>query len=248
MATPVRARNARVIVDGYEVTGQTSGIVIDGQVGILEWQVLQDNAVNKEPNFTTLMMTHNGYFFGASAGDLHKELDDRIESGDDTVVSALLGTNLPAPVAYVIPTSFAQQLRVEAPIANLVTINGNWPVGTERAYRGLVAYYGTISATGAKTAIDLGAAGTTGGKAWLHLIGTTGTLSGAIDVDIESDTTNSFSGAETVEATFTNAARGVQAQALSGSIGRYARINVAGLGGATTLQVAVIVAVNGVHY
>jgi hypothetical protein len=248
MPTPVRAKNSRVLVDGYEVTGQTSGIIIDGQVGVLEWMVLQATAVEKEPNFATIVMTHNGYFFGPTAGYLYEELADRIESNDPTVVTAILGTQYPAPIAYVIPTSFAQQLRIDAPIANLMTVTGNWPVGTERAYRGYVAYYGSISATGAKTAIDLGAAGTAGGKAWLHLIGVTGSLSGAVDIDLESDTTNSFSGAETVEATFTNAARGVQAQALSGNIGRYARINTVGLGGATALQVAVIVAVNGVHY
>ncbi len=248
MPTPVRAKNARVIIDGYEVTGQTSGIVVDGQVGVLEWMVLQATAVEKEPNFATVVLTHNGYFFGPTAGYLYEELADRIETGTPTVVSAILGTQYPAPVAYVIPTSFAQQLRIDAPIANLMTVAGNWPVGTERAYRGYVAYYGSISATGAKTAIDLGAAGTAGGKAWLHLIGVTGSLSGAIGVRLESDTANTFGGAETLEATFTNAARGVQAQALSGNIGRYARIKTTGLGGATALQVAVIVAVKGVHY
>lgn len=248
MPTPVRAKNSRVLVDGYEVTGQTSGIIVDGQVGVLEWMVLQATAVEKEPNFATITMTHNGYFFGPGAGNLYEELADRIDSNADTVVSAILGTQYPAPIAYVIPTSFAQQMRVDAPLANLMTVSGNWPVGTERAYRGYVAYYGSISATGAKTAIDLGAAGTAGGKAWLHLIGVTGSLSGAIGVRLESDTTNSFSGAETLEATFTNAARGVQAQTLTGDIGRYARIKTTGLGGATALQVAVIVAVNGVHY
>lgn len=251
MPTPVRGKNARIIVDGYELTGQTSGVIIEGTVGILEWMVLMADAVNKEPNFADVKITHNGYYFGQAAGDLAREVNDRIASAADTAVAAILGAHYAAPtppVAYVIPTSFAQQMRVESPLANLMTVNGAWPTGSERAYRGNVVYYGDISATGGKPVVDLGAAGVNGGRAWLHIIGVTGSLSGAVDIDLESHSSTSFSGGEAVEATFTNAARGVQAQALSGSIGRYARINVGGLGGATALKVAVIAAVSGVHY
>lgn len=251
MATPVRGKNARIIVDGYDLTGQSSGIIVESNVGVLEWMVLMADGVNKEAGLADIRITHNGYMFGKDAGDLQREIESRILSGAATVVAATLGAHYAAPIAppaYIIPTSFAQQLRIETPVAGLMTVNGSWPTGDERAYRGKQVYYGAVSATGAKPVVDLGAAGSAGGKAWLHIIGITGSLSGAVDIDLESNSSSTFSGGEAVEATFTNAARGVQAQALSGAIGRYARINVSGLGGATALLVAVYAAVSGVHY
>jgi hypothetical protein len=112
--------------------------------------------------------------------------------------------------------------------------------------RGLRCFTGVISATGAQAQIDLGAAGANGGYVWLFVQEKTGTITNAV-ITLETATVVGFT-SPTTKATFTFSALGAYEQAMSGAVGRYARINCTNKGGATNFTVVAVVAPAGVTY
>lgn len=111
--------------------------------------------------------------------------------------------------------------------------------------RGFIVFDGVISATGAKTAVDFGAAGSGGGKVFCFVRAVDGTATSAAIV-VESATT--AGGTYATEATLTVSATAPKTvtATMSGAISRYLRVNCTDLGGATSLTVTVIACVNDV--
>lgn len=243
---PVRGYQTKILIDQLDLSGYTNALQVECPVGVLEYQVLQNAGTLKLPSYPTPMITQNGYVSGATADEIHDALDDRLAADNDVTVGVILGTALAQPVAYVLPTTYNGQLRIDAPVANLITINGQWPSGTSRLYRGFQAHYGVISATGAQTGIDFGAAGSAGGRAFLFVQAKTGTITSAT-IKVQSDSDVGF-GTASDEGTFTFSALGAFAIDLSGTVNRYVRINTTSLGGATNFTVLAVVCVAGVSY
>lgn len=244
MAIP--AWQTKILLDGYDFSGQTNGVSIEVPVGVLEYGVLQQNAMSKIPSYPTPAIVHNGYYDGPNAGEMFDYFDDKLGSANDVTVGVILGTSLAIPVGYVLPTSFGQQLKVGGPYNGLITLNGNWPSGQDKLYRGYQVQYGVISATGAQAGIDFGAAGSAGGKAFLFLQDIEGTATDA-EITIESDSDSGF-GTAADEGTFTFSAVGAYELTLSGTVNRYVRLNCTSKGGATSFTVLCVVALDGVTY
>lgn len=244
MAIP--AWQTKILLDGYDFSGQTNGVTIDIPVGVLEYGVLQQGSMSKIPSYPMPSVTHNGFYDGPSSGQLFDYLDDKLGSANDVTVGVILGTSETIPVGYVLPTSFGQQLKIAAPHNQLITLNGNWPAGQDKLYRGYQVQYGTISATGAQTGIDFGAAGSAGGKAWLFVQAISGTATNAA-IKIQSDSDNAF-GTAADEGTFTFSAVGAYEIALSGTVNRYVRLNCTSKGGATSFVILCVAALSGVTY
>lgn len=193
-------------------------------------------------------ITQSGYLTGSAAGYFEAEIATAIANAESLTVAALFGTDTAACPAYVAPNCNADGLTIQAPADGVITVGGQWGSGTG-IVRGLRVWSGTFSATGAQTTpdyIDLGAAGSAGGLAWLFVQAIDGTATNA-DVVLQSDDNTDFSSAAT-EATFTFSAVGVQSATLSGAVDRYLRLNCTDLGGATSFVVVCIAAVDGVTY
>lgn len=239
--------NTKILIDQHDFSGQTNGVVLNTDTSIIEYQVLQNAGVLKIPNLVSPAIEHRGYYNGPDAGDIEAELHSRLGSANDVYVGLVFGTHLAAPVGYVLPQSFNQQLRIDTPIENLIAVNGNWPGGTSRIYRGLQAALGTAEdATGAVGGVDFGAGGVAGGIAFLFVQGITGTATDATIV-VQSDSASDYSGVAS-EGTFTFSAVGAYQLALSGTVGRYVRANITSLGGADDITFLLIVALAGVTY
>lgn len=245
MAIP--AWQTKILLDGYDFSGQTNGVSVEVPVGVLEYGVLQQNAMSKIPSYPTPSIVHNGYYDGPNAGQMMDYFDDKLGSANDVTVGVILGTSLAIPIGYVLPTSFGQQLKVGGPYNGLITLNGNWPSGQDKLYRGYqVALGAAIDATGALAHIDFGAAGSAGGKAWLFVTGITGTATDAA-VKVQSDSDSGF-GTVADEGTFEFSAVGAYEVSLSGTVNRYVRANVTDLGGADDISFLLVVALSGVTY
>lgn len=245
MAIP--AWQSKVLIDQHDFSGQTNGWSVEIPVGVIEYGVLQQNTLRKLPTFPTPSIVHNGWYDGPDAGDMADYFHDKLGSGNDVIVAVIAGTHSPIPVAQVLPTSFGQQLKIDAPVAGLLTLSGNWPSGLDKLYRGYQVDLGNaIDATGALDGIDFGAAGSAGGKAWLFIQGITGSATDA-EVLVESDSASDFSGAAT-EGTFTFSDVGAYEINLSGTVNQYVRANVDDLGGADDLTFLLVVALDGVTY
>lgn len=193
-------------------------------------------------------ITHQGYLTGSAAGSFEAEVYAALANAESSTVAALFGTDTAACPAYVAPGCNADGLTIEAPVAGVLAVNGNWGGGSG-IVRGLRVWTGTFSATGPQTVpgyIDLGAVGSAGGKAWLFVQTITGTATNAT-ITLESDDNTGFTSAAT-EGTFTFSAVGVQAMTLSGTVDRYVRLNCTSKGGATSFVVVAVAAVSGATY
>jgi hypothetical protein len=94
-------------------------------------------------------------------------------------------------------------------------------------------------------AIDIGAAGSAGGFAYLFVTTETGSGTNGT-IDIESSATEA--GTYASEGTFTFSAVGVTAVTMTGTVNRWLRLNCTALGGATSWTVSCIACVSGVTY
>lgn len=240
--------NTKILVDEFDFSGTTNGVLLSTDTSVIEYMVLQNNGVLKLPNLVSPAIEHRGYYNGPDAGDIEYELNARLGSANDVIVGVVVGTNLAAPVGYVLPSTFNQQLRIETPIENLISVNGNWPGGTSRIYRGLQAALGdTVDATGAVAGnVDFGAAGAAGGRAWIFVQDIGGTATDAT-IEVQSDSDSGF-GTVANEGTFTFSDVGAYQISLSGTVGRYVRANLTSLGGADDITFLMIVALSGVSY
>lgn len=239
----VRAFNTRVLVDEFDFSTSAKGVTVTSAVDALEASTLQSEAKQAIPGGSDGTIELSGYYTGPNAGDLEQELYDRLGSEDGCVVSVLLDTTAVGNPAYVQQTTWGNQLKLDGPLADLITLDGKWQ---DIMDRGLSVAHATVSGTGGQTVIDFGAGGATGGWAVLHVRAIDGTAAGAT-FTVQSAAAVGFS-SPTTHGTFTLSDVGALTLVFSGAVGRYIRLNCTGLGGATSIQVTAIVGVAGVTY
>jgi hypothetical protein len=236
----VRAYQTKILIDSLDLSGQTNGIVLNTETTVHEYAVLQNGGQLKLAGLPYGSIEHNGYHSSPAAGQLEYELNARLGSSSAIVVAAIFGTSLAIPIGYVLPTTFGQQLKVKAAIAGLIEVAGMWPAKSDNLIRGYQVHYGVISATGATSTIDFAAAAAgAGSKAYLFVQAKTGTITNAA-VTVQSSAASNFA-SPTDRGTFTFSGLGAFAIALTGTLGRYVRLNCTDLGGATDFTVLGVV-------
>lgn len=244
MAAPSTGKDTTILVDEWNLSGHSNQVTLqlnNDRIDVTPFE--SDDVFIQNPAAATLQ--HNGYLSQAApAGGLEEAIYSRLGSSEG-YVAVLLGTNTVGCATYVLPRNGAQNLQVQAPVKNVITVQGAWGAGTG-VVRGRRVFSGTINATGAKPGVDFTAAGTAGGHAYLFVQAIAGTATDA-EIDVESDTDSGF-GTAASEGTFTFSAVGVYAIALSGTVNRHIRINTTSLGGATSFDVYAVVAIDGVTY
>ena len=244
---PIKACQSKILIDQWDFSGATNGFTVNMEAKSLDYAVLQNCAQLRLPGLPMANIEHNGYFTGPNAGDMEYEMNARLASVSTIRLACILGTSAAIPVAFVMNSTFNQQLKYKAHVEGLLEIAGNWPAGNEKLVRGYqVAAAQTVSATGAITGIDFGAAGSAGGKAFLQVQTITGSATNAT-ITVQSDTDPAF-GTAALEGTFTFSAVGMYEVDLSGVVNRYVRLNCTSKGGATSFLILGIVAISGVTY
>lgn len=222
-------------VDEFDFSSATSQVDLTFEIAEAERTNLDSLAQEFIPILPKCTVAQNGYFEGIAATGFEHELEDRFGTGQ-AILTVLTQRSDADCVAYVLPEATDYSMVFGAPVANLVTLNGQW--GTSAAaVRGRRVYDGTLSATGEQTAVDFGAGVTTGGKAYLHVKTITGSATNAAIKVQSSPDNNTWSD----EGTFTFSAVGGYSLALSGTVGKYIRLNCTDLGGATSFRVMAVV-------
>ena len=239
----VAAKHTKLLIDEFDFSGVSNSLAVSATVAALPATAFQDTGEEFIPGLPSGNLEHGGYYAGKGAGEIEQELHARLGSSSAVYVAGLFGTNGVAR-AYVLDTTWGEQLTIDAPVMELITLSGAWPqVGGLR--RGLVIFDGTLSDLLGETSVDFGAAGAAGGEAYLFVQAITGSATNAT-IDVESSATDAFAGEEAVEGTFTFSAVGVQKITLTGAVDRYIRLIATDLGGATDFTVVAIVCVDGV--
>ena len=237
-----------VLVDEFDFSGDTSSIGTTIGIAELDGTDLDSTAMEYVSGLPTWRIVQNGYFAGGDADGIADELHDRLGT-TGAVVSHVIDGATPLSPSYTILDAFNAALPIEAPATELITMSGEW-AASESGTRGLVLSW-KVTFTGAsnKPSQDFGSAGSDGGTFILHVHSIDGDASGtstgsairiqssANDIDYDDEGEISFS------------ATGGFSVALSGTVNRYWRIYVSGtgsMGGASSINVTAIVAVNGV--
>ena len=159
----IKAWQTRLLVDGYDFSGDTKGLTLSFAVGSLEANTLQSAAAKRIPGAVDGTLECQGYWDAAGAVDA--AFYARLGSETGCVVSVLFDTRAVGNPAYTQRTTWNQQMKVDSPVDNLVTLDSTWQDNTDRGYFVADA---KISATGGQTVCDFrrsGDAGRLGGAA-----------------------------------------------------------------------------------
>lgn len=240
------ARFTRVLVGGFVMSSQTSSVTVTTEAERQDTTPLE--ATGKEyvvmPPSSTIAI--NGYttVSATDTGTWEKVARDTFTTADTVSRIFSESSTYTGQPADVLPSAMASTLALDFPVDGVMTVNAQFG-STVGLRHGICIYSGTVSATGTTTPIDLGAVGSAGGYAYLHVTAEGGTGTNA-DIDIESATTSG--GTYASEGTFTFSGIGDYSLTLSGTVNRYMRLNVTDLGGATSWTVHAIVCVDGVTY
>lgn len=241
----IKGTNTRILMGGYLLSSQTNSSEIAATLERIETTPFE--ATGKE--YVTLppsaQVNLGGYltFDTANGSTFENRLRLAIDTADTVGVIHYVTAPAGSP-GYVLPGASTNNLKIESPVAGVMTLSGGF-VSDTGLRRGICVYSGTVNATGGTASIDIGAAGTTGGYAYLFVTTETGAGTNAT-IDIESSATEG--GTYASEGTFTFSAVGVVAIALSGTVNRWLRLNCTALGGATSWYVTCVACVAGVTY
>ena len=244
----IKGKWARLWIDKFSLSTKTQTATINMGVQREEVTAWQDTARTYLTTNTESSIELTGYVdtLADGAGGFEEVLADRLGGGNTVQVGILLAedaTNEAGMPVYVLPATSGERMNISAPAAGILTMDGTFGDGDAGMRRGVLVYQGTFSATGNQTAVDIGAAGAAGGDVWVWVTAITGTATNA-SVKVQSATTSGGTYAD--EATVTFSATGGYAAAMTGTVNRWLRLNVAGMGGATAITLAVVVGVDGV--
>lgn len=153
--------NARVIVDGVDLSSQSSGATLSAAMGVAGYFVMTDCSEQSDPTRPAVTLQHNGYFTGEGATAFEEAMHDRLASATDVRVAFVI---LPS-VFYLLRATWADQMTIDAPLDGMLAVEGNWAEAAEAA-RGLVILGGSVATATVSSVLDLGA-----GR-----VGTAGTL------------------------------------------------------------------------
>lgn len=240
------AINTRVLMGGYRLSSQTNSITISTTAATQDVTAFEDTGKQYIVLPPESSIEINGYLTANAddTGTWEKMATDALTTADTIARVFSESSTFTGQPADVLPGATTTNLQLNFPVAGVMTISGTFNSSTGLRH-GICVYSGTVSATGETTPVDIGAAGSAGGVAYLFVTTETGTGTSA-EIDIESATTSG--GTYASEGTFTFSGIGVVAVALSGTVNRHLRINVTDLGGATSWFVTCIACVSGVTY
>ena len=238
----VRALKVRLLVDEFDFSGDSNGVTVALNGEAIDASAFQQDGALYVAGLPSASIEHNGYFTGAGAGEIEQELSDRLGTETPVTVAVLLDTRALGNPAYVLDGTWGQQLTIEMPVKELITLMGKWASMPMR--RGYTLLDGAVAATGAGTVVTLPAAGANGGKAFLFVRAVAGTANDAT-VTVQCDDAVGMP-SPTTKGTFTFDDVGVYEIDLTGTVERYVRVNVTSLGGATGITAACVLCVNGV--
>ena len=247
MAT--KGRWSRLWVDDFDMSTRTASAEVSISIGTEEVTAFQATAkefITTDPE-SSIKITGYVSSLAADTGGWEQELNDRFAALNTAQVGLMLSDSASGDAGmpvYVLPLTSADQMKITAPATGVLGIDGNFMAGDTGLKRGICLWYGAITGTGNKTAYDIGAAGSTGGAIYVWVFSITGTATNA-SIKVQSSTTEGGTYADEGTVTFSATGKATSA-AMTGTVNRWLRVNVASLGGATGFSIAVVATVNGV--
>jgi hypothetical protein len=231
--------HVKVLVAGYDLTGDHNKIVIDDKRKLLAANVFGDAVEKYVPGQRQPKLQHSGYFNPDSARS-HPVLNGVAVDG---VVSVLMGQNADPVVGDPVYNLLTQQemYQTNAQFGEVIPFSANFSprIGMDAGWGVALAVPVSFTNTITGSSVDNGAASSNGGAAFLHIL--QAAASDTYAIVVESSPDNS---AWSTLATFTlNAsALGSERLSLPTSIPRYLRFKATRTGSAgDTVRLAIAI-------
>lgn len=214
--------HVQVLVDGYELTGDTNNISIADKRDMYDVTTFGDAVHKFIPGKRSVSFDHAG-FMEIAAARSHPILKGIAIDG---VVSVLLGNNAAPAVGDLMYSLSVLQGKYGVSPANgaAVPFSAMFSnVGASGGWGTALAVGATFTNTANGSSVDNGAASTQGGAAFLHVL--QAAASDTYTIIVEQSSTGAFSGEQTTLATFTLNASALDSEriAFSGTVQRYTR-------------------------
>lgn len=244
-----KGRWSRLWVDDFDMSTKTASAEISMSIGTEEVTAFQATAkefITTDPE-SSIKITGYVSSLTADSGGWEQELYDRFAALNTTQVGLMLADSATGDAGmpcYVLPLTSADQMKISAPATGVLGIDGSFMAGDYGLRRGVCLWYGAITATGNKTSYDIGAAGSAGGDVYVWVFSITGTATNA-SVKVQSSATEGGTYLDEGTVTFSAVGHATSA-AMTGTVNRWLRVNIASMGGATGFTIAVVATVDGV--
>lgn len=234
-----------ILIDEFDFTGSYMGADIEITVGEIDTTPFGVTGTVTDPGTPSGKISLRGYYSGGDAGDVYKEMTDRLgTAGVNTCMAVLIDTTDADCAAYASSNAWGQTLKLNMPTTETLTFEAA-TAGTESIKSGLRILNATVTTTGNQAAVDFGAAGSAGGAVFIFVQTAAGGVTNG-SIKVQSSATEGGTYAD--EATVDVDAIGGYYAAMSGTVNRWLRVNIASMGGATSLKLVVIACVKGVTY
>ncbi len=209
--------DAVVLFDGRDLSGELSNVALEYTAETPDKTSFGDTTRTRLPGILDITATHQGWWDVVSAADdLDADLIAQIGAASSLMSMSPDGGQL-GEIAYAFPTQAANLVRGGSHgeiMAFTITVNTDGPL-----VRGTIMENSAFATTTDGTARQVGAA-IAGQSIYstIHAVAVSGT-NPTLDITIESDATNSFSGSETVRITHPQlTAVGSNRQILAGAV------------------------------
>lgn len=242
--TKLAGDNVRVLVAGYELTGDSNRVVVNDQRDMYDVTSFASEVHKFIGGKRNANLDHSGYLNAVAAAS-HPVLKGATVNG---VVSVLLGQNADPTVGDPVYSLPVRQGRY----ASSVAVGNYIPFAALFANKGELGGWGvslapptTFTDSTNGTAVDNGAATNAGGAAFLHVL--EAAASDAYTLTLEGSDTGAFGGEESVLGTFTADASALTSERLvipsTTTIPRYVRwkaVRTGSAGDSVTIAVSLI--------
>jgi hypothetical protein len=237
---PVKSYAVRLLIDEFDFSTDSNSLGMSFAAEELPASSFQVPAKQSIPTAGQNSLNHGGYYTGGTAGNMAEELRTRLASGIAAWVIVLFGTVTIPSVAYVRKGAWMGQLTMEAPIRELLTVQGSWL--SIPTWRGLAIVDHDLEENHAGAFVDFKASGPDGGKIVIQ----TSVLSGGnVTVTVKSSAASNGSGAVPLDPIIIDEI-GVVEVDIDEAVARYIAADVTFEPGATAARISVIVVVDGV--
>jgi hypothetical protein len=121
----VQASVARIYVDEFELTQQSAGAQLNAETQTLTYNIMGESSSYQDVTTPSFTIEHNGYYTGRGASDNLGYFEDSIRSRLGTTTPVIVSLTL-GNIMYALESTWDQEMTVDAPVAELITINAKW--------------------------------------------------------------------------------------------------------------------------
>ena len=217
MPTFTHGKNAKVLINGYDVSDHLSSITVSGEADTVEVSTLGSNDKSYILGMKDATVSAEGYYAGVSS-DIESLLNTNLGAlttwtmvmGSDTVGGTAIG-------AQALETTYETGAEIGGAVA--ITIEGQTTGGRNS---GVVLHpLGSETATGSGSSVDGSAATSLGAVAYLHVPVVSGTTP-TLDVKVQHSSDNA-TWADLITFTQVTTANAYERVAVTGTVNRYLR-------------------------